>query len=494
MTFRSDPRTRGVTLLGLALSVICIQLLLQRTTANAEAINDPHIAQVERGVQTAFYLSGQPRKTYSLTTRMKYYNVPAVSVAVIDNYQIVWARGYGNRDVAARAPADATTLFQAASMSKPVFAAAVLRLFQERKLDINADVNSMLRSWKVPPPTGKIVGYVTLRRILTHTAGTNVRGFTGYGRDAPIPTLVDILNGAPPANSKPVRIVEPPGGPSDYSGGGTTIGQQLAIDVAGQSFPVFMQRKLLGPLGMSKSTFLQPLPRSLWPLAATGYYVDGKPVHRGWHVYPEMAAAGLWTTASDLAKFVIAIQSALRGQAAGPITPTIAHEMTTPNTPGSHFALGPEVGAGFFRHTGGNEGFRGEFVGLVRGGRGVVIMTNSDAGLLLAPEIITSVAVAYRWPVFAPKPKASLTLGRAELIPLVGKYRSGSGSDAVTLSVRSDAKTLLLRIVGIGPESRLYAETRTRFFTLDGNVFTPAFDASGHVRSLKAAGMTFSRF
>ncbi len=471
-----------------------MQLSLQSTTALAKESDDPHIAQVEAGLQTAVYLTGRPRTTYTLGARMNYYQVPAVSLAVIDNYRIAWARAYGYRDVATHASADATTLFQAASMSKPVFAAAALHLFEARELDIDADVNSMLRSWKVPQPPRNISGDVTLRRILTHTAGTNVHGFEGYDRDARTPTLVEVLNGAPPANNKAIRIVEPPGGSPDYSGGGTTIGQQLVIDITGQSFPTFMQQTLLGPLRMSNSTFAQPLPRLLWSRAATGYYVNGAPVHRSWHVYPEMAAAGLWTTATDLAKFVIAIQSALRGQANGPITPTIAHEMTTPSAPGSHFALGPEVGTGFFRHTGGNEGFRGDFVGLVHGGRGVVIMTNSDAGLLLAPEIIASVAVAYGWPVLAPKPKTALTLDRGELIPLVGKYRSGSGSDAVTLAVRFDGKTLLLQISGAGPESRLYAETRTHFFTLDGNVFTPVFDANRHVRSLRVAGMTFSRF
>lgn len=471
----------------------CVQVALQQAPAPAKTVSDPIVAQVEHGLQTAFYLTGRPRKTYALAARMKYYNVPAVSIAIVDNYRVTWARAYGYRDAGTHAPAGATTLFQAASMSKPVFAAAVLRLFEERHLNINADVNSMLRSWKVPPPSGKISGYVTLRRILTHTAGTNVHGFRGYDREAPMPTLVQVLNGTPPANSAPIRIVKPPGGPSDYSGGGTTIGQQLAIDVSGQPFSVFMQRMLLGPLGMSSSTFAQPLPRTLWARAASGYYASGAPVHGKWHVYPEMAAAGLWTTPTDLAKFVIAIQNALRGQSGNAITHKIAVEMTTPNVPGSHFALGPGVGPGVFRHSGANEGFRGEFVGLVHGGRGAVIMTNSDAGLSLAAEILNSIAVAYKWPVLAPKAKTPLALTPAALTPLVGKYRAGSGSDAVTIDVRRDGRSLLLQVEGSGPESRLYAEARTRFFTLDGNVFTAAFDGSGRVKSLETGGTTFSR-
>ncbi|MEO6834733.1 MAG: serine hydrolase domain-containing protein [Candidatus Tumulicola sp.] len=366
---------------SLAIVAVFAQLALQSHAAGAGTVNDPHIGQVERGLQPEFYLAGEPRTTYTLAERLKFYHVPAVSIAVIDNYRVVWARGYGFRDVADRAPANATTLFQAASMSKPVFAAAALRLFEQRKLDLDADVNSMLHSWKVPPPPGNSTQRVTLRRTLNHTAGTNVHGFGGYDRSAPIPTLVQVLDGSPPANSEPIRVVKLPGGPSKYSGGGTTIGQQLAIDLTDQSFPDFMQQTLLGPLGMTNSTFQQPLPEPLWPRAATGYHVNGAAVYRSWHVYPEMAAAGLWTTASDLATFVIAIQNALRGETGGPIT----------------------------GHNGGNEGFQGEFVGLIHGGRGLVILTNSDNGIRLAREIVHSVAVAYGWPVLSPKPKTALT-------------------------------------------------------------------------------------
>jgi CubicO group peptidase (beta-lactamase class C family) len=246
---------------------------------------DPRIDLVERGLVGKFYLAGTAHRTYSLADRMRFYHVPAVSIAVVDDYGVAWAHAYGACDVASNARAQATTLFQAASMSKPVAAAAILRLFEERGLSLDADVNTMLRSWHVPPPPGNTSERVTLRRLLSHSAGINVSGFAGYDRDAPLPTLLQVLDGAPPANSERIAVTSVPGSAPSYSGGGTTIAQQLAVDVSGEAFPPFMQQTILGPLGMNDSTFEQPLPESLWPRAANGYYPDGKPVHRGWHVF-----------------------------------------------------------------------------------------------------------------------------------------------------------------------------------------------------------------
>ena len=367
---------------------------------------DPRIDLVERGLVGKFYLAGRP--LYTLAERMRFYHVPAVSIAVVDDSSVAWARAYGVRDVAFNSRAKVTTLFQAASMSKPVAAAAILRLFEERSLSLDADVNTMVRSWHVPPPPGNTSERVTMRRLLSHSAGINVSGFAGYDRDAQLPTLLQVLDGTPPANSERIAVVSVPGSAPSYSGGGTTIAQQLTVDVSGEAFAPFMQQTILDPLGMNDSTFEQPLPESLSSCAASGYYPDGKPVHRGWHVYPTMAAAGLWTTATDLARFIIAIQNALRGQPRGPIDASIAREMTTPFAGG--FGLGLEDSSDCFSHTGVNEGFQGIFLGLLRDGRGVAIMTNSDNGLRLAYEIVNSVAMVYDWPVLQPAQKTPLSL------------------------------------------------------------------------------------
>jgi CubicO group peptidase (beta-lactamase class C family) len=215
----------------------------------ATAQNHARATRIITGLESKYYIVGTPRVTHTLTEEMQHYHVRAVSIAVIDNYRIAWAYATGDRDVAFNAPASTTTLFQVASMSKAVSAAAILRLFEEKHLNLDADVNTMLRSWHVPPPPGNSAEHVTMRRILSHSAGVNVHGFNGYDRDAPLPTLRQVLDGAPPANNEAIRVTAVPGSATKYSGGGTTIAQQLVVNVSGEAFPVFMQRTLLGPLG-----------------------------------------------------------------------------------------------------------------------------------------------------------------------------------------------------------------------------------------------------
>jgi CubicO group peptidase (beta-lactamase class C family) len=461
----------------------------------AFAQNNARATRIITGLEPTYYIVGTPRVAHTLAERMQHYRVPAVSIAVIDNYRIVWAYATGRRDVASNAPASTTTLFQAASMSKAVAAAAILRLFEEKHLNLDADVNLMLHSWHVPPP-GNSAEQVTMRRLLSHSAGVNVSGFVGYDRDAPLPTLVQVLDGMPPANNEAIRVTAAPGSATKYSGGGTSIAQQLAIDVSGEAFPTFMQRTLLGPLGMMHSTFAQPLPEALWPLAADGYYGDGRPVHRGWHVYPTMAAAGLWTTPRDLAIFVIAIQNALRGEGKPPIDSIIARQMTTKTS--DAFGLGPELEPGYFTHSGANEGFQGIFLGLDKGGKGVVVMTNSDNGLQVADEIVHSVAKAYGWPVLQPEAKAAVPLTATAMQDVAGKYAAKFDSQSVTLEVTigrsGGAQTLFMRAsVNGGIQERLYAETPLQFFTLDGGLLVFSHGDGGRATSVQAGGMKYER-
>lgn len=469
--------------------------------ALALALGGPAFAQtgvpsnrILDGLEPRYYLSGQPRRTYALAERMRAYRVPAASIAVIDDYRVVWAYAAGLRDVAAGTPATTTTLFQAASMSKPVAAAGILRLFEEKHLDLDADVNTLLRSWRVPMPPNS-TQFVTMRRLLSHSAGINVHGFVGYDRDAPLPTLVQVLNGTPPANSPAIELTATPGSKTEYSGGGTTIAQQVAVDVSGEPFAPFMQRTLLAPLGMTHSTFDQPLSEALWSRAAGGYYADSKPVHRGWHVYPTMAAAGLWTTPTDLAAFVIAIQNALRERGKPPIDATVAHQMTTKVSQG--FGLGLGVQPGYFAHNGANEGFQGLFIGLDSGGRGVVVMTNSDNGLLLADEIVHSVANAYGWPVLQTQPKTAISLSAAQMRAVAGKYVAKIDDESATIDVTlrqiGGRPALFLRSSLNSGESRLYAQAPLRLFTLTGAELEFLPGANGRIASLKALGAVFQR-
>ncbi len=245
---------------------------------------------------------------------MRKRHVAGLSLAIIQDGKIVKAKGYGVTEQGGDSPVTTATLFQAGSISKSVSALGALRLVEQGKLALDEDVNARLVTWKVPVNEFTREKKVTLRGLLSHTAGLTVHGFPGYATDDPVPTVVQILDGAKPANTKPIRVDFVPGSKWRYSGGGYTVMQQMIVDVTGKPFPQFMQEAVLGPLAMKESTFEQPLPAGTAKLTASGYYGDRSPVKGRWHIYPEMAAAGLWTTPSDLARFAIGVQEAARGQ------------------------------------------------------------------------------------------------------------------------------------------------------------------------------------
>lgn len=250
----------------------------------------------------------------NLVDRMSFYNVPGVSIAVIDQGRIAWARGYGFADKAAKRPVTPETRFQAASISKSVAAAAALHFVEESRIDLDRNVNDYLKSWKVPDNDFTREQKVTLRRILSHSAGLTVHGFPGYEVGKPLPTLVQVLNGAKPANTEPIRVDTVPGTKWRYAGGGYVVMQQMLIDLLGKPFPEITQQTSLTGFGMTDSAYSQPLRDDWKPFAATAYRSDGKPVEGEYHTYPELAAAGLWTTPSDLARFAVGIQDSLAGK------------------------------------------------------------------------------------------------------------------------------------------------------------------------------------
>jgi len=231
-----------------------------------------------------------------------------------------------------KTPATPKTLFQAGSISKPVAAAGMLALVQQGKLSLDEDVNLKLKSWKVPENEFTREQKVTLRRLASHSAGLTVHGFPGYDIDEKVPTLVQIFNGEKPANTAAIRVDFVPGTDERYSGGGITIEQQLMIDVSGKAFPELMKETVLDKIGMSDSSYQQPLPPARAAITAGGAYGDGKAVHGKWHVYPEMAAAGLWTTPTDLAKFAIEIALAKQGKSHKVLSQTTVQEMLKPQS------------------------------------------------------------------------------------------------------------------------------------------------------------------
>ncbi|MGH7539274.1 MAG: serine hydrolase domain-containing protein, partial [Gemmatimonadales bacterium] len=278
-------------------------------------------------------LHAQPSRQDSLDAyvrgQMARRRIPGGSLAIIQNGRIVVARAYGVVDVTTRAPVTPATLFQAGSISKPVSALGALHLVEVGRLSLDGDVNAKLTSWRVPDNSFTTTEKVTLRRILSHSAGVTVHGFPGYDPANPVPSLAQVLDGAAPANTAPIRVDAIPGAIGRYSGGGFTIMQQMMIDVTGKPFPRFMHETVLEPIGMTSSSFEQPPPPARAALSASGYYADRTPVRGRWHVYPEMAAAGLWTNATDLARFAIEIQETLAGRGHGVISPAMALQYLT---------------------------------------------------------------------------------------------------------------------------------------------------------------------
>ena len=334
----------------------------------------------------------------TLADHMAALHVPGVSIAVIQNGEIAWARGFGVTRLGGPAVTP-DTLFQAASISKPVSALAVLRLVESGKLNLDTDVNQYLKTWKVPENQFTAKAKVTLRTLLTHTAGMTVRGFPGYAANSPLPTLVQILKGEPPANTPRIFVDTVPGTSGRYSGGGYVVAQQLLEDVTGIPFPQLMRDSVLMPIGMTHSTFEQPIPASRLQAVATPYDSEGRPVPGGPHVYPEMAPAGLWTTPSDLARYALEVQKALAGKSSV-LSAAMARQMLTPiNGRG----LGPQTGGRkenpYFTHGGSNEGYKCYFVAY-NNGDGAVIMTNGDNGARLASDIFRTIAYEYKWPDF----------------------------------------------------------------------------------------------
>jgi len=380
------------------LQIIAALAALAPSVAGAQAAGTAadRIARIEKDIRPMPVVRGNAT---TIDARMNALKVPAVSIAVVDSGRIVWTKAYGVADVGSRQPATTATRFQAASMSKPVASTAALRLVEEGKLSLDTDVNAALRSWKVPPTSYTAQTPVTLRMLLTHTAGLTVHGFPGYAAGAAIPSVPQILDGTGPANTPAVRVDVAPGTIWRYSGGGMTVAQLLMTDVTGESFPALVRRLVLAPAGMTSSGYEQPLPDSVAHFGATAHRTAGTVLPGRWHAYPEMMAAGLWTTATDLARYIIEIQNAYAGNSRV-LSQTMAQAMLTPGL--GNWGLGIQIaGVGDsarFTHGGSNAGFRGQFIGYVTGGRGVVVLTNGDAGGALANEIIGAVGREYDWP------------------------------------------------------------------------------------------------
>ena len=441
--------------------------------AIASQLGAQNPAAIEHKLRYGVKLVGQPDSALDLVDRMRSYHVPGLSLAIIDNNRVVYAKGFGVAEFGKTKPVDSTTLFLAGSISKPIFASGLLRLVEEKKLSLDADVNTMLQSWKLPESKFTEREKVTLRRLLTHSAGLTVWGFPGYDLSMPVPTVPQLLDGTKPANTPAVRNDTFPGARWLYSGGGITIAQLLSTDVAGEAFPALMSRLALKPAGMARSTYENPLPVARRGEAAAGHEQLDTPVPGGFHVYPEMAAAGLWTTASDLARWAIALSRSYRGEPGGVLSNTMARQMVSkqmqqqPPYGTGYWGLGVAVGGDgdtiSFSHGGRDEGFVANMIMWPQKGRGLVIMMNGVQGGIMQ-EIQRAFAEEYGVGALPRVERTLVAMTDAELGQYRGRYSAVAGRDTVRLDIsttpggktltmyQSNAKRTLV-LAPVGPDS-----------------------------------------
>lgn len=405
------------------------------------------IRRVMSALREETAVPGQYGSAVSVQQRMEQTCTPALSVGVIENFEVAWARGFGTLGVGAE-PATAHTPFQSGSISKPVFALAVMKLAEADTVDLDTDVNHYLKSWRVPGNDGW-QPRVTLRQLLSHTAGTTVHGFPGYPASKPWPTVPQILCGDPPANTRPVVVDILPGTQFRYSGGGTTIAQQVVVDVIGAPFPELMRELILEPVGMADSGYEQPALPAFARHAARGHSWNGIEIDGGFHVYPEMAAAGLWTTAADLARLGAELMRTLRGDASKlALAPDMVRSMLRPQLPIQEvgqefvglgwFCAGKEQNFRFF-HEGWNHGYVATLLMLPEIGKGAVVMVNSNQGWMLGGEIIAAVGREYGWPALKELPEIVSVLPDGTY---AGLYEGSSGKLVVT----QDGQRLLVKL------------------------------------------------
>jgi len=415
-------------------NLLLILLVLSSCSAQSEKkdkkLLDERISRIENGLQSNLqiqYGDSVSKQYYNIEERMKELGISGVSIAVMNNGVIEWAKGYGIADSLENRKVTTETLFQAGSISKPVAATRTLQLMEQGSIDLDSNINDYLTSWKLPDNEFTEKEKVTFRKILNHSAGLTIGGFVGYTKSETIPSIPEILDGK--GNTDPVRVYKEPGGDWSYSGGGYTIMQHMITDIDQNQFPEIMQEYVLDPLGMKSSTYENPLPEEYHSIAAAGYNFDGTQVEDKWFTYPEMAAAGLWTTPSELILWGKEIQQIFQTQKDGLLKAQTVNEMLIPEH-GEDQGLGPYVLEHIFGHGGADEGFRADLTAWKETPNAVAIMVNSQTGNVIIKEILLSIVQEYNLQGIAPRTRVFKKQSQKELARFTGKYHFPENGDA----------------------------------------------------------------
>ncbi|MBN1939977.1 MAG: beta-lactamase family protein [Candidatus Aminicenantes bacterium] len=441
------------------------------------------IKAVEKGLMSSVHLQGLPSEKFDLSERMAFYRIPAVSIAVIDQKEIVWARAYGERDNQVHQPASNETLFQGGAFSQVVASAVVYALAEQGRVSLDEDAGEGLSSWIFPPEFEPKERHLDLRSLLAHGAGLSDQILPGYAHDVQLPSLPQVLDGTKPAANGPLWV-PPAAAPvrTRYSEAGYVVLETFLTDRTGEPFDRLARDRVFHPAGMRDSTFSVPLPDELRAKAASGHLREGRPVSGLWKRYPEKAAKSLWTTPSEYALFLLDLLRSAENGAGKILPPEAARSM-----------LGRQLesfGPGFlvegrdddiqFLSRGKTHGFACAFVLYPVRGQGAVIMTNSDNGFTLIDEILCALSAAYEWPGYKPVAKQVLRLDSETYKSFTGRYEAGPN---YYLDVTWEDYYLVIQPTGQAA-TRFYAEGQTLFYSTDPYIRIQFIRDKGPVESL----------
>ncbi len=430
-----------------------------------KSLTGKRIKSTERGLLRAATIKGQKPEKLSLEERMQFYKVPGVSLVVIDKKAIEWSKAYGVADVQTHELVTPDLPFQGGAFSQAVAAAVTLHLVEKGKLDLDRDTAAYLRTWMFPPAAPGSKNKITLRQLLTHSAGLSNQIFEGYYGQEPFPSLPQVLSGEKPAKNAPAWTDFKPGSRARASESGYIVLEQILTDVENKPFSAIAKEIVFDPLGMTNSTFEVLRPLGGPAMTASGHLRDGRIIEGGWHHYPGAAAKGLWTTPSDFAVFFLELLKAATDTSSKVLAPAAARAMLSPQK--ENFAFGFSVEGAVddinFNIRGKTDGYVCYAIFYPVRGQGAVIMTNSDNGMLLVEEILRAISAAYEWPHFKPQEKPLYKLDPSIIRQYVGRYEVNPD---YVLNVASEDYYLVVQPTGQAL-TKFYVEGETLFFSID---------------------------